>query len=66
MAYPGVVIEASIPAYYHRLRVGRKILVMLGNRRYENKVGLQLSSEVRVDIANPLADIVIPFSVLRK
>lgn len=65
MTFLGVDIKASIPAY-HRLRVGRKILVMLGHRRYENELGLPLSSEVRADIANPLADIVMLFSVLRK
>lgn len=65
MAYPGVGIKASIPAY-HRFRNGKEILVMLEKRRYENEVGLPLSSKVRVDVANPLAGIGIRFCVLRK
>lgn len=65
MAYFGVGIKASILPY-HRFRVGRKILVMLESRRYENEVGLPLFSEVKVDVANPLAGIGMFFSVLRK
>lgn len=65
MACAGIGIRASVLAY-HRFRAGREILAMLENRRYENKEGLPLSSEVGVDVANSLAGIGMLFSVLRK
>lgn len=65
MVCGGIGIKVSVFVYY-RFRVGREILVMLENRRYENKEGLLFFFEVGVDVVNFLVGIGMFFSVLRK